>query len=332
MEDFRKKFILALLAYAAQRDVPVAELCERSGIKDITKDIAPALTNAQVEKLWNNAAHAAKDPLFGLHFGEAMQLAALGMVGQIIQTSNTIGEALTHAGGLIHLLTDMFTLRLEHGKANVTLVLIEDSASAKAYPATFRHMADFLMVFTVHELDGLLLQKLQPLRARFAREINVAEYNRTFRCQVHGNSDEYSITFDNKALDLPILSANYDLHHHLLQKVEQLRRGQEGSVFRTRIYNYLLTNSFLNSPSLDDVAANFNMSSRSLQRRLKDEGSTYLEVLDDVRKALALSYLQSASFQAKDVAFILGYKEQRAFFRAFKRWTGKTPSGYRESL
>jgi AraC-like DNA-binding protein len=65
-----------------------------------------------------------------------------------------------------------------------------------------------------------------------------------------------------------------------------------------------------------------------LQRKLRDEGASFLQIVEDVKRNLALSYLSSGNCQVKDVAFILGYKEQSALVRAFKRWTGKTPTDY----
>ena len=81
--------------------------------------------------------------------------------------------------------------------------------------------------------------------------------------------------------------------------------------------------------SLEAVASNFNMSFRSLQRRLKEEGITFLEIVEKVRKNLAIHYLSSEQLQIKDIAYTLGYNEPSAFLRAFKRWTGETPTSYR---
>ncbi len=100
--------------------------------------------------------------------------------------------------------------------------------------------------------------------------------------------------------------------------------------WQTKVYNYLLTNSYLNSFPQEAVAANFNISLRNLQRRLKEEGITYFQIADKVRKTLAVNYLSSDNYKAKDIAYILGYNGQSAFLRAFKRWTGKTLLQYRK--
>lgn len=104
-----------------------------------------------------------------------------------------------------------------------------------------------------------------------------------------------------------------------------------GQNLQTRISNFLLANTYLGIPSLEELAANFNTSARSLQRKLQEEGVTYQQIVDTIRKSLALHYLQSGNYPLKEISYILGYNEISAFNRAFKRWTGTTPLNYQEN-
>lgn len=81
--------------------------------------------------------------------------------------------------------------------------------------------------------------------------------------------------------------------------------------------------------SIEAVAGNFNMSVRTLQRKLKEEGISYLVIVEEVRKTLAIHYIENSSSSVKEIAAIIGYSEPSAFVRAFKKWTGITPSAYR---
>jgi AraC-like DNA-binding protein len=71
------------------------------------------------------------------------------------------------------------------------------------------------------------------------------------------------------------------------------------------------------------------MSTRTLQRRLQEEGSGFVEILNETRRELALQYIQDDSLPLKEVSYLLGYSDVSNFSRAFKRWTGKAPSGAR---
>jgi AraC-like DNA-binding protein len=85
------------------------------------------------------------------------------------------------------------------------------------------------------------------------------------------------------------------------------------------------------SPKMEDVAAVLHMSGRTLQRRLAIRGMTYQCLLDEVRAGLALEYVSAPDAALPDVASRLGYSELRAFLRAFKRWTGLSPAGFRRT-
>jgi len=332
MANQQKSFVLGMLAYAAQKDVSAEQLCKLSGIdlNTFLKRDNPVLTQKQLHDLWLNASHLCNDPLFGLHFGESLQLAALGIVGEIVKSSSTVGEAITHAAALAHLLTDLFRIEVEQSKHHFTIRFIPFKEEATIPSLVFRHTIDLFMVFVVHELDGLLLTKIKPHAVRFAYSIpDMEEYERVLRCRPVKRMGEYALVFENKYWDTPILTANYELQHALLQKIgtipPQLNNSQ---TYQAKIYNYLLSNSYLGIVSLETISANFNVSVRSLQRKLKEEGVKYQDVADEVRKSLALNYLSAGSYNVKEISYILGYNEISAFTRAFKRWTGTTPVSY----
>jgi AraC-like DNA-binding protein len=85
-------------------------------------------------------------------------------------------------------------------------------------------------------------------------------------------------------------------------------------------------------PLVATIAGKLRMSARSLQRRLQGEGTSFAEVLSDLRRDRALHYLQDRRIAIGEVAFLLGFLDVTAFHRAFKRWTAKTPAEYRRSI
>ena len=84
-------------------------------------------------------------------------------------------------------------------------------------------------------------------------------------------------------------------------------------------------------PSAEHIAARLHMSARTLRRRLQEHGARHKLLLDELRRELAIRYLSEERLEIAEVAFLLGFSEASAFHRAFKRWTGRTPSDYRES-
>jgi len=334
MEDQQKKLIIGLLAYAAQRDISPMQLCELADIKpDELKDLNKPLGQKQVSDVWANAIHLSGDELFGLHFGESLQLSALGVVGEIIKSSQTVGEALTIAASLIPLITAAFKLAITHDEGVFKLHFVPLITDWKE-SAMVIQILDLLMVFSVHEMDGLMLKKISPKEIKYELQPEDAiEFDRVMRCKVTGNSDENTITFDSHYWNEPIITANYTLQRTLLEQAPALQKIEnERQTMHRRIYNFLLGNSYLNMISLDDISSNFNISKRTLQRKLKDEGVSFQQITDEVRKALAINYLKAGNVPVKEVSYMLGYNEISAFTRTFKRWTGTTPGSYIKTL
>ncbi|WP_310397708.1 AraC family transcriptional regulator ligand-binding domain-containing protein [Hymenobacter sp.] len=326
---------LALFAYAAQRGVAPARLEKLAGVR-VAELQAPApgpLSAKQWQDLWLNAAHLTQDPLFGLRFGEAATPAALGIVGQLIQSCPTVGAAVTQAAALLPLLTDYLRLEVQRSAQAFTLRFRLTAAGQAAPPEVFGHLIDFLLMLVVHELDGLVLARLElravayPPAARW-----LPDHGRTLRAASarEGQPGEYVLEFGGNYWDVPILTGNYELQAALLRKVDELRAAQPAvGQLRDKVAGHLLANSYLGLPSVEKLAANFNTSARSLQRQLRAEGTSYQDVADAVRKTLALHYLQARAHPLKEVSYMLGYNEFSAFSRAFKRWTGSSPARYR---
>jgi AraC-like DNA-binding protein len=334
MENFFQQLLPNLLAYAAQRDVAPQQLCSLAGIdwQAVKTKTAAPLTPVQLNNLWQNACYLTGDALFGLHFGEALQLQALGVVGELIRSSQTVGEALTHAVAFSNLVTDAFTMELQTGKDCFSLSLVANKSMEKAFPFVFKQLLDLSLVFVLHELDGLVLTKIKPQKIQlpFSVAPYEQEYERVLRCRPVKKAGNYVLQFDKLYWDEPIITANYEMQRHWLNKATEWSAGLSGNgkVYKEKIVHFISTNAYLGVPSLEEIAANFATSPRSLQRKLQEEGVTYQELADGIRKTLALHYLQTGNYPVKEISYMLGYNEASAFTRAFKRWTGKSPAQY----
>lgn len=334
MQDYQRLLALSLVAYAVQKNLPAERLCHLAGVDfDGLKDGTQPIAAKEAADLWLNATHLSRDARFGLHFGESLQLTALGVVGGLIQSSRTIGEALTQAAAFTHLITDVTDVKVDRTDLTFTIQFMPNRNRQQESPLVFCQMMDFFMAFMIHEVDGLVLAKIQPNAVKLPYvDFDRPEYERVLRCRSIHQSDDYALTFDGRYWYEPILTANYELQGLLLQRVSAMDRtfGTTQKV-SDRIGSYLLANANLGIPSLETIAANFNTSPRSLQRKLQEEGLTYQQMADSIRKSLAIHFLESGQHPIKEVSYILGYNELSAFSRAFKRWTGTTPGSYQNN-
>jgi AraC-like DNA-binding protein len=334
MEDQVKKMTLALLGYAAQRDIPVEQLCLLSGVSISELHNDQPLSSRQISNIWMNVIHQSNDELFGLHFGESLQLAALGVVGDVIKSSATVGNALQLCISLTHRITSRFKVEVIHGEHTFTLRFNPLQENWENNPVMLQTL-NLLMVFVIHELNGFLLRKIVPVAVNFSfASVKIDEYHRVMRCMPVFGSTENSLTFDHNYWDEPIITADYKLQQLLLASInpQLLPFSLTKQSLGKRIENYMLSNSYLTMVSLDDIASNFNISTRTLQRKLKVEGINFQQLAEEVRKTLAINYLKKGAHPVKEVSHMLGYNELSAFNRAFKRWTGVSPGLYQKNF
>ena len=172
--------------------------------------------------------------------------------------------------------------------------------------------------------------RLRKLELTHPAPSSIAEHERVFECPVRFGAAACRMVIDRAVWETPTANLNPPvfevLRDHASLLLERLpQAGGHGSVVRAAIRRELRGGD----PSLEHVAKQLAMSPRTLQRRLRDLGESYADLLDEVRHAAATVYLDDREIALSEVAYLLGFSEQSSFTRAFKRWTGVTPSEYR---
>ncbi|NEO86668.1 MAG: AraC family transcriptional regulator [Spirulina sp. SIO3F2] len=154
-----------------------------------------------------------------------------------------------------------------------------------------------------------------------------------FQCPVYFGSDRDGLEiandmlFSGNRLGDQAISAFFDTHldSELTELADESRIAQ-------RIAKQITQALSEGVPSISKIAQQLGMSSRTLQRRLADEGLVYQKLIDETRRDLAVRLLKKNEYSLVEIAFLTGYAEQSTFTRAFKRWHGQTPTGFRRSL
>jgi AraC-like DNA-binding protein len=192
-------------------------------------------------------------------------------------------------------------------------------------------MADFTLALIVamcrtnyghtFELESVHLRRRQPE--------DPSPYETLFGCPVfYGMSDD-SLVLAPHVADKLLLTSNQELARTfdviLAAQFDELG----SSDLANRCKEYLLHELTSGEPTEERMATAMCMSRRTLQRKLNESGLTYKALLEKTRHDLALRYLDDPSKTVTDITFLLGFSEQSAFTRAFKRWSGKAPSAYR---
>jgi AraC-like DNA-binding protein len=141
--------------------------------------------------------------------------------------------------------------------------------------------------------------------------------------------DEFALNLD--ARELPLVHSDSYLNDLLLKYCEAALADRRGdtSQLRTRVENAIASLLPHGRVLVEDIARSLGVSERTLARKLSDEGLNFTEILQQLRRDLAVRYLDDRKLHVSKIAWLLGFHEVSAFTHAFKRWTGKTPSQIR---
>lgn len=152
-----------------------------------------------------------------------------------------------------------------------------------------------------------------------------------FEMPVHFNQAIDAVFFERRILDLPLEGAFPDLHEQA-NFLAQQRLGKEArrQGVAAEIEEMIAREPGLLALGVEDMAERLNLHSRTLQRRLKDEGDGYLHLQARMRQRLACDWLSQGDVSIDDISARLGFSDRRAFTAAFKRWEGCTPSTWRD--
>lgn len=153
-----------------------------------------------------------------------------------------------------------------------------------------------------------------------------AEYDRIFRVPLFFSSDKNAILYGEELLSVRLPPTNRYVSRLLTKQAEELLTKLEGSKsIRGRVEKLLIPMLPSGEANVETIAAKLGVSRQTLFRKLKAEGVTFERVLDELRRKLALHYLNNKKISVNETAYLVGFSDAAAFSRAFKRWTGSSP-------
>jgi AraC-like DNA-binding protein len=198
----------------------------------------------------------------------------------------------------------------------------------------FRQNVEFVLAANLKGMRENVGRNIRPIGVTFAhpRNSNLPEFERFFGCPVEYGSESDQWSFSNETLAVPLISGDPYLLETLKPFCDQAARERNTAVgtLRSSVENEaqkLLPHGKANRQT---VARALGMSERTLSRRLAGEGTTYDELVDQLRRSLAFQYIKAPSVSVSQIAWLLGYEGSTSFSHAFVRWTGRSPSAARK--
>ena len=277
------------------------------------------------------AARATGDEFFGLHFGERFDPKDLGALTYVVVNSPTVSAACHNIERYLHIHNNgaNVAFTVEGGRGYLRYSVARGSAQPK------RQQNEYSMALIVKTFRLVAGSHWRPSEIQFAHHepADTADHRRVFDCPVTFGAAANALVVEHDFVERLIPAADEKLYRVLKQHAERIlnevpRENDFPGAVRQAIAELIAQGE----PKRERVAEKLGMSARTLERRLKEHGVAYRDLVNGMRRQFALDYLRDRERTVTEVAFLLGYSEVSPFNRAFKRWTGSTPMEYRAGV
>jgi AraC-like DNA-binding protein len=324
-------FVAAALESVRARHMDTDRLLTQVGLSPGLLQVPQARVSAKhYGQLWRLVALTLDDEFFGQD-SRRMKSGSFAMLVHAVLGCKNLGAALDRSLRFYGLILDDISGALSREGQEATISLRERAAGAP--PRIFGH--EVLLMLLHGDSCWLVGRRIPILRAEFGypEPAHSAEYRLMYCTDLTYDKPNTTIVFAADYLSLPIVQNERSVKDFLRTAPESiLVKYKNGSSLSARIRRRLRQLLPGEVPDFDQLAAELNMTTATLRRRLHEEGASYQGIKDQLRRDLAISYLSHSDRNVMDIALELGFSERSAFHRAFRKWTGASPGEFRRGL
>jgi AraC-like DNA-binding protein len=276
--------------------------------------------------LHRGITEASNDPCFGLKLGTEERLERYDPVKIAAISARSFRDAIERISRYKQL-TCPEEIRVAERKDEAAVQFVWLLAHEKEPPL----LVDVCFAWIVSMAHRGIGRPLSPKRVEFQRPPAQREiYEKHFGSPVKFKADRNALVFTKADMELPFVTHNADLlgivapqlDAELIEQLAQKTFSEQAK----GILKHLLAGQ---RPGIQDLARELHLSTRTLQRRLTEQGITFQRLLDEARRELARHYLLHSSRELNETAYLLGYEDANSFFRAFHQWEGTSPGHWR---
>jgi AraC-like DNA-binding protein len=284
------------------------------------------VTTAELFALWRTVGTMSPDPGIGLTLGSETRLARSHPAAIAVMCSRTFGDAL-HRLGRYKKLTCPEEIRVRRTDQETSVEFFHLEAREPQPDVLVDMVLSWILSVGRQGLDG----RFAPLRVELVRPAkDRALFEGHFGCRIRFKAERNALVFRSSDLDRPFITHNEELLTMLGAQLDsELEARNAGQNVREQVKGALLQSLAGKRPTLQDVARQLGLGTRTLQRRLADAGITFQQLIEEARRELAHHYLRQSAVELNETAFLLGFADANSFFRAFQDWEGTSPNEWR---
>ncbi len=310
------------------QNLDLEELCRRVGVeKSVLHDPDVRIPLSKRSAIWREARSLSEDKALGLHIGEKALPGFFGIAGYIAMSSLTLEQGIrqfiqykeTHNQDKIDFEINnnisVIRYRLQEQETENSIYIIEAFMSG--------------LITLASQITG---KNITPTEVKFrhGKTDYLDEYKRIFQSRLSFRQKHNEILLKSSQLTLPLLQANPGLNNMFGTYANERRKTiNNQKSYPEKVSNLLIQELQKKTPDIVSIACILGVSKRTLQRKLKEAGTSYSEVLKSTKINLSLHLLQNTDISIDKIVYRAGFSDKTTFYRAFKNWTGLTPREYR---
>jgi AraC-like DNA-binding protein len=321
-------WVLDLGALLDEKGFPSEPIFRRCGIDpDLSPEGESHVSLAQFASLVTEALHITGDSGLGLEYGRRGRISHFGILGYALLSARDLRQAIELVSRYYEIFDPVISFEFEIVPPDVCARAV--ASTALGHFEIFAHEATLACTAAVARV--LLDDPIVPTRLTlcYPEPAHSRRYAAMFGCQPEFAAPYTSIHFESRHLSAPLKFSSKEIAEICRQQCERWLHGirERGGVILKVQEELLKTPGRF--PEMAVVSTNLGLSVRSLRRKLNENGVTYQELLDQVRRDMAVDYLSNSLLSVEQIAELVGYGEAASFRKAFRRWTGKAPGELR---
>ncbi len=322
------KSIRGILAAATQLNLDVDAILSATGVEpSIFSDIDAYVTQVQHRNIWQEITQRSGQPDIGLKLADFAHTGTFDLLGYIMQSSLNLGESITRMIQYARLLNEGVEFQL---KTQGQVVQITHSIPTDPLPLSAS--SQWVLANVLQRTQEMIGLNWTPISVGFHHPLpkDLTVYRQKFPCLLEFNQPVDFIQMKRELLQAPMLQAEPGLCAILERYGEDLlKRSPPVSTFLDSVKRVIIEELRKGNVGSQMVSTRLGVAPRTLQRQLREVGTSYQKVLDQIRRELSVYYLRNSDMAIYEVGFLLGFLETSSFNRAFKRWYNLSPSDFR---
>lgn len=329
-------YLQGLLDYLERHGVASAALLERAQLSSqLLAQRDQRIAASTYLELLGLGVQLSGDDCLGLHLGEAVRPGYYGVLGYLIMSCATLADALHRQARYAALVGNLGRVDLADEPPREGLEPQVAHSWQPLLAQQQRQLSEETLAAWVtfgHWISGL---DIPPTEVRFQHPAptDTTEHQRIFRCPVLFGQADNALVFPKRLLSTPLGQADAQVRLMLDAYADRLLGEiQQGHSVLDRARLELARQLPEAGADLGLIAAHLALSPRTLQRRLREAGLSFNQLVDETRQQLVLHYLRDPALELAEISFLVGFSEPGSLARAFRRWTGQSPGEYRRHL